>query len=134
MAEKQKLSSNKKMPTGAKVIAVLLIIYGLFVFLGGITIVRAIGGGYELQKGVLYATFFFAIAALSFISACGLFRLKKWAKILTVFVSIVVLVKLFAGYFTGANAFQLMDLIYILFFLIVIYYLLFNKKIKGAFK
>ena len=127
---------EKKRPIGITLIVILLAIYSLFLFGLSVFVFSSIIKGIvlPLSQYISMGILFLIVGFFSIISAFGLFKLKNWARLLSIFLFLFLLIKLFFNYITGQSVFSVIDLVYILILLIAFFYLILNKEVKSAFK
>jgi magnesium-transporting ATPase (P-type) len=146
--------SLKTIPIGVKIISVLhyiasiiFIILGLFMIIFSGIMVSAINSpemseiysAYEfdvtsiLTQGFFIGVgvFFSALAFLVFFVGRGLWKLKPWARITAIIMSVLMI--LYEVY-SIIVAFTFMQIIWLAIYIAIAVYLIFNKEVKKAFK
>jgi len=128
--DKKSQEQVKQAPIGVKTISMIYFIGAIFLIIFGTTAVLvSANSGYT--PIILTFIILFSLVISCFIIARGLWKLKQWARI----AAIILLILMMA--FTMIIIFEDMTFVSYLFIAIglsIIAYLLFNKKVKEAFK
>ena len=123
MAEKKRIISIVN-----KLIGIGFIFFGLVTLYMSFTALKVIIG--NDYSAINFFIMFLFISIFSFISAYGLLTSKKWGKVLTIILSLVLIIK--AGYSLAMKESDgiIGSIIFILIFVIIIIYLIISKKAK----
>ena len=132
--------AGKDMPTGVKVTSIFYYIVGALTILGGIL---ALAGGSFLGSlipgmGTMFGSIIAVVGVIVIIFgileifvANGLWKLKKWAKITAIVLSVLGVI---GGLNSLASKAIAMGIVWIIVYGLIIWYLGFHKETKGLFK
>jgi len=140
--------SKKDKPMGVKVVAVLYYIWailwmlmGLLIALGASLIVEyisqvfpslsALSYGLLITVGVLLGIVLIGLGVLEFFVARGLWRLKSWARIMAIVLSLLAIIN--AAY-AMTSGFQAVQLVRLIVDGGIVLYLIFSKEARRVFK
>ena len=137
-----KPARKKEIPLGVKLISILFYIGAVFIFLSGVIMILSLFGisatdlslieealgisSAEITNALTVSGIVLIIfGVIFFFIGRGLWRLKSWARVLTLIIAIIV----FIGSLTPP-----INLISLIVAAIVVWYLLFSKNVRAAFK
>jgi len=136
--------ANKEVPTGVKVLSIIYYIaaalsliaaIGLFVGAGfaggilsslGIPLLAALGSGLFVAAGIFILIF----AILDFFIGRGLWKAQGWARVLAIIFSALGALMGLMGLFSGSVS----SIVGLIIHILVLWYLIFSKEVKNAFR
>ena len=112
---------SRMRPLGVTIIAILVAVGGVFTIINGLLLLGISPG---------YTIFALVLGVLSFVLAWGLWTLKPWAFWLTVVLQVIGLVQAILGLTQGQGN----SVISLIFPIVVLIYLLWDRNVRAAFR